>query len=186
MFVYMLVCDGFEESEAVVTADILERGGVEVKFVSPYGKFKALGSHGFVLEMNDRFSNAEEYDTRFNDADAVILPGGKQGTENLKASQAVRKMVREYSDSGRIVAAVCAAPTVLALAGLLSGKKYTCYPGFESGIKGAEYTGAPCEIDGNIITGKSMGCATEFGLGILKELKGGEVADNVEKGIVRP
>ncbi len=186
MFVYMLVCDGFEESEAVVTADILERGGVEVKFVSPYGKFKALGSHGFVLEMNDRFSNAEEYDARFNDADAVILPGGKQGTENLKASQAVRKMVREYSDSGRIVAAVCAAPTVLASAGLLSGKKYTCYPGFESGIKGAEYTGAPCETDGNIITGKSMGCATEFGLGILKELKGGEVADNVEKGIVRP
>ena len=95
-------------------------------------------------------------------------------------------MVREYSDSGRIVAAVCAAPTVLASAGLLSGKKYTCYPGFESGIKGAEYTGAPCETDGNIITGKSMGCATEFGLGILKELKGGEVADNVEKGIVRP
>ena len=186
MFVYMLVCDGFEESEAVVTADILERGGVEVKFVSPYGKFKALGSHGFVLEMNDRFSNAEEYDARFNDADAVILPGGKQGTENLKASQAVRKMVREYSDSGRIVAAICAAPTVLASAGLLSGKKYTCYPGFESGIKGAEYTGAPCEIDGNIITGKSMGCATEFGLGILKELKGGETADNVEKGIVRP
>ena len=186
MFVYMLVCDGFEESEAVVTADILARGGVDVKFVSPYGKFKALGSHGFVLEMNDRFSNADEYDARFNDADAVILPGGKQGTENLKASQAVRKMVREYSDSGRIVAAVCAAPTVLASAGLLSGKKYTCYPGFESGIKGAEYTGSPCEIDGNIITGKSMGCAAEFGLGILKELKGGESADNVEKGIVRP
>ena len=184
MFVYMLMCDGFEESEAVVTADILTRGGVGVKFVSPYGKFKAVGSHGFVIEMNDRFPNSEEYDFRFSDADGVILPGGKVGTDNLKASMAVKKMVREYSDSGKIVAAICAAPTVLGAAGLLSGKKMTCYPGFENSIKCDEYTAAPCEIDGNIVTGKSMGCAVEFGLGLLAKLKDSETADKVREGIV--
>jgi len=179
------MCDGFEESEAIVTADILARGGVTVKFVSPYGKFKAVGSHGFVVEMNDRFANADEYDGRFNDADAVVLPGGKVGTDNLKASMAVKKMVRDYSDSGKIVAAICAAPTVFAAAGILIDKKFTCFPGCEAGIKNAEYTGAPCEIDGNTVTGKSMGCAVEFGLGILKKLKGEEAADAVEKAIVR-
>ena len=186
MFVYMLMCDGFEESEAIVTADILARGGVEVKFVSPYGKFKAIGSHGFVLEMNDRFASSEEYDPRFSDADAVILPGGKVGTDNLKASQAVRVMVRDYNDSGKIVAAICAAPTVLSAAGLLTEKKMTCYPGFETVIRCEEYTAAPCEVDGNIITGRSMGCATEFGLGVLSALKGSEAAENVKKGIVMP
>ncbi|MCR5829484.1 MAG: DJ-1/PfpI family protein [Lachnospiraceae bacterium] len=185
MFVYMLLCDGFEESEAIVTADILARGGIGVKFVSPYGKFKAVGSHGYVVEVNDRFANPDDYDSRFDDADAVVLPGGKIGTENLKASVAVKKMVREYSDSGKVVAAICAAPTVLGAAGLLSDKKYTCYPGFESGIRNAEYTASPCETDGNIVTGKSMGCATQFGLGLLKKLKGEEVCKAVEEGIVR-
>ncbi|MBR6294377.1 MAG: DJ-1/PfpI family protein [Lachnospiraceae bacterium] len=186
MFVYMLMCDGFEESEAVVTADILARGGVEVRFVSPYGKFKAVGSHGFVIEMNDRFPNSEEYDSRFSDADAVVLPGGKVGTDNLRASGAVRKMVREYSDSGKVVAAICAAPTVLGAAGLLSGKKMTCYPGFEGTIKCDEYTATPCEIDGNIVTGRSMGCAVEFGLGLLSKLKGDEAVAKVREGIVMP
>nr|MCR5431837.1 DJ-1/PfpI family protein [Lachnospiraceae bacterium] len=161
MFVYMLLCDGFEESEAIVTADILARGGIGIKFVSPYGKYKAVGSHGFVMETNDRFAGPDDYDHRFDDADAVILPGGKIGTDNLKKSMAVRTMVREYSDSGKVVAAICAAPLVLGYAGLLSGKKYTCYPGVEANIKNAEYTSAPCEVDGNIVTGKSMGCATE-------------------------
>ena len=186
MFVYMILCDGFEESEAITTADILARGGVSVKFVSPYDKFKAVGSHGFVVDINDRFSNPDYYDHRFDDADAVILAGGKIGTDNLKNSMAVKAMVREYSDSGKVVAAICAAPTVLAAAGVLSGKKYTCYPGFEANIKNAEYTDAPCEIDGNIVTGKSMGCAVEFGLGLLETLKDKEAADNVEKSIVRP
>nr|MCR5432709.1 DJ-1/PfpI family protein [Lachnospiraceae bacterium] len=70
-------------------------------------------------------------------------------------------------------------------AGLLSGKKYTCYPGVEANIKNAEYTSAPCEVDGNIVTGKSMGCATEFGLGLLGRLKDAETVESVEKGIVR-
>ena len=186
LFVYMILCDGFEESEAVITADILARGGVSVKFVSPYGKFKAVGSHGFVMEVNDRFANPDYYDHRFDDAAAVILPGGKIGTDNLRMSMAVKAMVREYSDSGKTVAAICAAPSVLAAAGILSGRKYTCYPGFEAHIKNAEYTGAPYEIDGNVITGKSMGCATEFALALLAEIKDREAADTVEQGIVRP
>ena len=186
MFVYMILCDGFEETEAITTADILARGGISVKFVSPYDKFKAIGSHGFVVDINDRFANPDYYDHRFDDADAVILPGGKIGTDNLRNSMAVKAMVREYADSDKVVAAICAAPTVLGAAGLLSGRRFTCYPGFEANIKNAEYTGAPCETDGNVITGKSMGCAVEFGLAILEKLKDRETAENVEKGIERP
>ncbi|MCR4720413.1 MAG: DJ-1/PfpI family protein [Lachnospiraceae bacterium] len=186
MFVYMLLCDGFEESEAVVTADILARGGINVKFVSPYDKFKAVGSHGFVIDINDRFNNPDYYDHRFDDADAVILPGGKIGTENLRLSMAVKAMVREYCDSGKIVAAICAAPIVLGAAGILLGRKYTCYPGFEKSIKNAEYTGTPFEIDGNIVTGRSMGCSLEFGLALLEKLKDKETATNVEMALEMP
>jgi len=185
MKAYMLLCEGFEESEAIITADILSRGKVDVEFVSPYGTDTVVGSHGFVISVNRKFSDIDKYDTAFGDADAVVLPGGKKGTQNLGESGAVLGMVKDYFEKGKTVAAVCAAPTVLGKAGILKGLKATCYPGFEGGLIGAKSMETPSCTDKNVVTGKSMGCSIDFALALLKELAGAKAAADVEEGICR-
>ena len=187
MKAYILLCDGFEEVEALATADILSRAGVEAVLVSPYGAEYVTGSHGINVRAGRGFSASDVYDAaEFGDADAVILPGGKLGTDHLRASTAVRDMILAYAAAGRLVAAICAAPTVLGAAGLLKNRRCTCYPGCEAGLGSeAVFVGGPAVTDGHIITGKSMGCSVDFALAIVTYLMGRECADRVEEGICR-
>ena len=178
MKAYILLAKGFEEVEALTPADILKRAGVEAYFAAPYGEDYVEGSHGITVK-------ADLKELR-GDADAVILPGGKAGTANLRASDAVRDMIVSYNEQGKLVAAVCAAPSVLGAAGLLKGKRCTCFPGWE-GELGADaiHTGAPAVTDGNIVTGKSMGCSIDFALAIVAKLCGEEKAAEIEHSIWR-
>ena len=185
--VYILLAEGFEEVEALATADVLVRSGVEVVLtgIKP-GTAVVCGSHGFRITADSVFASDKEYDAaKYGDADAVILPGGKPGTDHLMASPGVAEMVKAYYNAGRYVCAICAAPTVLAACGLLDGLEATCFPGCESGLADAIYVDAPVIVTGNIITGRSMGTAIDFGLKIAEKLVGRDKADKTAHSLHR-
>lgn len=182
---YILLCDGFEEVEALATADVLKRAGIETVLVSVGGEEAVRGTHDIYVDADDYFSDPDVYDEAFSDGDAVILPGGMPGTNNLKASGAVTDMIGAYDEAGKLVCAICAAPSVLGACGLLNGHKATCFPGFEEELGNAEFVGGPAVISDNIITGKSMGCAIDFALAIVKALLSEKEALELEKKLYR-
>ena len=186
MKAYFLLCNGCEEVEALMTADILNRAGVDTVMVSPYGTKDIIGSHGFKILTDMQFQSAGRYDEfSFGDGDAVILPGGMPGTKNLAASKGVIDMIKAYDHLGKLVCAICAAPSVLGENGLLKGHEATCFPGFENALGGGKFVGGPAVTSGNIITGKSVGCSMEFGLAIVAKLLGESRAAQVEASIYR-
>ena len=169
---------GLEECEGLITVDLLRRAGVEVQICAVSDSKMITGAHGIRIECDALCENADR------DADAVILPGGIPGTPNLAASETVCGMVRAFYDSGKLVAAICAAPTVLGGLGLLEGRRATCYPGCEGDLGGADYTDAEVIRDGNIITGSALGAAIPFALEIIAYLEGPDVAEMKRGSIV--
>ncbi len=186
MKAYILLCDGFEEVEALATADILKRAGIETELVSPYGQDIVRGSHNFGVTVDAVFASADKYDSAaFGDADAVILPGGMPGTTNLGKSAAVCEMIKNYNERGKLVCAICAAPSVLGANGILDGHEATCFPGFENALGAGKHIGGPAVVSGNVVTGKSMGCAIDFAVAIVAELLGTDAAGKVEASVYR-
>ena len=191
MKAYLLLADGFEEVEALTTADILIRAGVDVKLVkipslTPEGhECKAVRGAQDIKIKPDLTIGTDITSDELMDGDCVILPGGMPGTKNLAASKDCIKLIKAYNEAGKIVAAICAAPSVLGLNGLLNGKKATCFPGFEDKLTGAEVCSDGAVTDGNIVTGKSMGSAVSFGLAVTEALLGKDAAERIEKSIYR-
>ncbi len=171
--------DGLEECEALITVDLLRRAGVEVVIASVMGREEIVGAHKIQIRCD---ALAESLD--LNSADAVILPGGLPGTEYLYESERVRSAVQSFAEAGKLVAAICAAPTVPGRMGLLKGKRATCYPGCEADLIGADYTDAETITDGSFITGSSLGAAIPFALAVIAWLDGQEKSDEVRSSIV--
>lgn len=172
------LAEGFEEIEAVASIDILRRGGVEVVTASITDDLQVLGAHHIKM-MADELLEAvigDEYD-------AILLPGGGLGTQNLKACGPLLERLRDQRESGGLVCAICAAPTVLAEAGVLAKEHFTCYPGCENEI-GRASAGVPVVADGQIVTGQAPGAAVLFGLVVLRHLCGDEIAAQVADGMV--
>ena len=169
---------GLEECEGLVTVDLLRRAGVEVQICAVSNDRTIAGAHGIRIVCDALASDADRT------ADAVILPGGIPGTPNLAASKTVCNLVREFDASGRLVAAICAAPTVLGGLGLLEGRRATCYPGCEDGLGGADYIDAETVRDGNIITGSGLGAAIPFALELIAYLEGPDIAEKKRRSIV--
>ena len=178
MKVLMLFADGFEDVEAVATRDVLVRAGIEVTDARINGDREiVISSHK--MSFNGFFDaskvNPREYE-------AIILPGGSRGVQNLLRSKVVDSLVSEFAKEDKYLCAICAAPMVFGKLGLLKGKKYTCYPGCNEGLVG-EYTGNEVEVDGKLITGRSMLYSIPFGLQIIEILLGKEVKERVYLGI---
>ena len=171
---YLFLATGFEEIEAIATADILRRGDVELVTVSITGERMVEGVHQLPVRADTRF---EEVD--FMDGDAFILPGGGPGSQMLNRHEALKKLLVCRYEHGKLIAAICAAPMVLGGLGLLEGKKAICYPGMEPTMTGAILTDQSVVTDGIIITGKGPGLVFDFGLTVLATLQGQEIADNV-------
>jgi 4-methyl-5(b-hydroxyethyl)-thiazole monophosphate biosynthesis len=172
---------GLEECEGLLCVDLLRRSGVEVTIAAVGGE-KIVKSARSISVVADAL--AEELD--YSAFDAAILPGGIPGVDNLKADATVRKVCTEFAAAGKVVAAICAAPSVLAAFGILQGKKATVYPGMEDKLTaaGAEYTGLPITLDGNIITGEALGAAIPFALALASRLAGQQASNAVKQGIV--
>lgn len=170
---------GYEEIEALTVVDILRRAGVETTMVSVMGERSVVGSHNIEVGMDALIDEVD-----FDKIDMIVLPGGMPGTKNLEACETLMAQVDAFAAQDKIVAAICAAPSILGHRGLLRGKKACSYPTFESHLEGADVSQDPAVIDGNIITGRGMGAAIPFGLAILEKLQGKEAAQKMAETIV--
>ena len=179
---YLFLADGFEEVEALVPVDLLRRSGVDVTTVSVTGKRPVTGRSDICVEADALFE-----DTDFEDADTLILPGGMPGTKTLAAFKPLAKLLFDaYEKDDVILAAICAAPTVLGGLGLLEGVRAVCYPGMEDGLKGAVAGTESVVRDGNIITARGAGCAEAFAFALIEALEGDVTARRVRREIVCP
>lgn len=170
---------GFEEIEALTVVDILRRAGIETDMVSVMDEQTVMGSHKIPVVMDKMLSEVD-----FGSVDMLVLPGGLNGTKNLEACEPLMEQVDAFADSGKMVCAICAAPSILGHRGLLKGKKAIAYPSFEDQLTGAEIVSEPAVKDGNIITGRGMGCSIPFALEILKHLTDEETAKAMAEKIV--
>ncbi len=175
--VYVFLAEGFEEMEALAPIDLLRRVGVEVTTVGVGGKL-IYGAHGVGFTAD---SDGEGLD--FSDVDCVVLPGGMPGTTNLDASPMVEACLKKAAEKDVLLAAICAAPSVLGHKGLLQGKKATCFPGFEADLLGAVHTGNPVEQDGKVITARGAGVALDFALALVAQLKGEAAAKELRESL---
>lgn len=175
--IYVFLADGFEEVEAIAPIDVMRRCGLAVCTVGVTGK-TVTGAHAIEVECDLKLDE-------FNPADvqAIVLPGGMPGTIHLKENPAVLSSVRAAYDEDKIVAAICAAPSILGEMGLLNGKEAICFPGFEEKLTGAKLSASAVCRDGNIITAKGAGVALEFGAEIAACFVGAEKAGQVLKSM---
>lgn len=177
--IFVFLADGFEEIEALAPVDILRRAGLSAKTVSVMDEQVVAGAHGVPVLADVMFDeiNAE-------DAEMILLPGGLPGATNLDAHQGLSQMILDFAKEEKPLAAICAAPLVFGNRGLLEGKKATCYPGFETYLKGAQYTAALVEKDGNFITGKGPGAAMEFAFAIVEKYCGMDKVNELKQGMM--
>lgn len=175
--VYLFLANGFETIEALAVVDMLRRAKIDVKTVGVTGKIVA-SSHNIDVTADIEI---DEFDVK--DADAVVLPGGMPGTLNLEADKTVQGAIDYCVENKKYICAICAAPSILGHKGLLKGKEAICFPGFENDLTGAIFSDKYVVTDGLIITARGAGVAVDFGLEIVKALKGEETAENVRKTI---
>ena len=158
---YMFLAEGFEETEAIGSLDVIRRAGIEIKTVGVSGK-EVCGSHGVGV-----VADIEMSEVSFEDMQGVILPGGMPGTTNLQNDEKVKKAILYCAENNLLIAAICAAPMVLGGLGLLKGKNAVCYPGYEKYLDGAKVCADGAVTDGNIVTGKGAGASLLFGAKIV-------------------
>ena len=174
--VLMLLADGVEECEALVTRDVLVRAGLTVVMQSIMGREVVTSSHNIFIKC-DSYQNID-----LDEFDGVILPGGGRGTQNLDNYEKMDDILHYFNEKGKLLSAICAAPMVLGHRGYLKNKKFTCFKGCEEGLDGI-YTGEEVERDGNIITGRSMYYSSDFGLKIVEYLLGAQKAVQIAQAI---
>lgn len=175
----VLLADGFEEIEALTPVDYLRRAGIKVMTVA-VGAKTVTGAHE-VRVLADMENPAAA-----GDFDAVIVPGGLPGSSNIASSPAARALILRHFHAGKLVAAICAAPSVVLHSGcgILEGRKFTGYPGTESNAGGGIFTPGRVVMDGNIITARAAGCAAEFSLAIIAWLSGDKAARSVAESVL--
>jgi len=172
-----VLAPGFEETEAVVIIDLLRRAQVKVTVLGLETR-EVRGAHDITIIADETFS---AFKSPF---DGIVLSGGMPGTRNLAASPALLDLIRQTNRRKGLCAAICAAPTVLAKAGILKGVSATCFPGMEKELAGAVFIDQPVVRDNHIITSKGAGTAVPFVLELISYLAGKEAAERVAAAIV--
>ncbi len=177
--VLVLFADGSEELEAVTVVNILRRAGVSVTLAG-LNAGPLRGSRGTLLVPDATLEDALKHGY-----DMVVLPGGQPGTDNLKADARVLKLMQQMFHQGKYVTAICAAPSVLATAGLLDGKQATCFPGALDAFPQVMQRSLAVVEDGKLITSRGPGTAMDFALTLVERLSGKEKRLAVEAGLQR-
>lgn len=170
---------GYEEIEALTVVDLLRRENIQTEMVSVTGQKLVKGSHEIAVEMDSLIEDVD-----FSQVDMIVLPGGTAGTNAMEACELLMKQVDAFIFEEKAVCAICAAPSILGHRGHLKGKKAISYPSFEYHLDGAIITREPAVRDGNIITGRGMGCSIEFALAIVEYLKGQQASRELAEKIV--
>ncbi|HEU4515950.1 MAG TPA: DJ-1 family glyoxalase III [Steroidobacteraceae bacterium] len=173
------LAEGFEELEAVTIIDILRRAGVEVVVASLAGS-PVTGSHGIRLAADTPLAALAE-----QDFDMIALPGGMPGADHLKKDPRIAALIRRLHEAGRPVAAICAAPMVLAAAGVLDGRRATSFPGFLADAGRATVVADAVVVDGSVITSRGPGTALDFALALVEALAGPAARQETESRLQR-
>ena len=176
--VYIILGTGFEEMEAICPCDILRRGGVDAKLAG-IGGTQITGGNGITVQAD---CTVEEMD--LEQMELIMLPGGMGGVHSILGSETAMEAVRYAHEQGRLVSAICAAPTILAKLGITDGKQAVVYPGLEEQMGSARMQDVNAVRDGRVLTGRAPGAAVDFGLMLLEALKGAETAAQVRAGLV--
>lgn len=173
--VYVFLADGFEEVEALTPVDYVRRAGKTVVTVGVTGK-TVTGAHNIPVMCDILI---DDFNVSASD-EGIILPGGMPGTLNLEASDNVQAAIDFCVENEKMIAAICAAPSILGHKNLLQGKNAVCFPGFEKDLAGALISDKFAVTDGNFITAKGAGAASEFAFEIIAYLCGREKADEIK------
>ena len=172
------LAEGFEEIEAVTNIDVLRRAGLEV-ITAGVEKKEVEGDHGLKIEADLLLDEVE-----INELDAIVLPGGMPGADNLKNSDKLLWLISELDDREGLIAAICAAPMVLDKAGVIKDKNATSYPGFGEKMPSCNYHEERVVRDHNVITGRGPGVAMEFALEVVRYLIGHEKVDELKEAMI--
>ncbi len=176
------LAQGCEELEAVTVIDLLRRAGIEV-VTAGLEPGPVTCSRGVVLMPDTTLDEvlSQEFDM-------VVLPGGLPGADHLQQDERIRNLLRRMAGEGRYTAAICAAPKVLASAGLLENREATSYPGVLEAMElpGTRLSSAPVVADGKVITSRGPGTAMDFALELIEKLEGPEARRKVEAPLMRP
>jgi protein deglycase len=173
------LAEGFEELEAVTIIDMLRRAGIEVVVASLAGN-PVTGSHGIALTADATLDEVSR-----QPFDLLALPGGMPGAANLTADPRVGAIIRRLHDSGRHVAAICAAPMALAAAGVLNGRRATAHPGILDRAAGLTLVDEPVVVDDRVITSRGPGTALDFALELVAQLQGPAARQRIESQLQR-
>lgn len=182
--VAVFVAPGLEEIEGLTVVDLLFRAGVSCDTVAITPEWTVTSSHEVTIVCDRSIADAG---FSFDDYDMLVLPGGIPGTPNLRACEPLCEAVCAFAAAGKPVAAICAAPSILAELGLLAGRRATSNPGFQHVLSehGAELLAdEPVVVDGNLITSQGAGTAMLFGLEIVRHFLGDEAVERVRAGVV--
>ena len=181
--VAVFVAPGLEEIEGLTVVDVLFRAGIPCDTVAITPERQVTSSHEVTI-VCDR--SVEDAGFSFGDYDLLVLPGGIPGTPNLRACGPLCAALAEFAEEGKPLAAICAAPSILAELGLLEGRRATANPGFQDVLaaNGAQVEDAPVVVDGNLITSQGAGTAMAFGLEIVRHFLGDDAVERVAEGVV--
>ena len=174
----VILSPGFEEIEAITVIDLLRRTSIDVT-IAGLGNIIITGSHDIPVTADTELSKVDH-----SQFDILILPGGQPGTNNMKANPTILKWIKERHSAGLLIAAICAAPTVLHAAGITDNLKLTSYPTEKKVFSNAKYIEEDVVIDNHIITGRGVGTAIEFSLAIIAKLIDQPTADDLMTKIV--
>jgi 4-methyl-5(b-hydroxyethyl)-thiazole monophosphate biosynthesis len=176
--VTIIFADGFEEVEAMAIVDVLRRAEIEVIIAGLHEG--PVSSARNVRVLPDTVIDSISVE----DFDMLVLPGGQPGSDNLNSDKRVINLIRDFNRSGKLTGAICAAPYVLASAGILEGKHATAYPSFRDKLGNALYEEKTVVEDGNVLTSRGPGTALCFGLAIVKRLVGEEKAQQIKEAML--
>lgn len=177
----VLIADGTEEMETVITVDVLRRAGIAVTIAGLANAKCVKCSRDVKICVDANFADAIK-DQKY---DAVILPGGLGGSKTFASSAEVGKLLQEQEKENRLIAAICAAPTALKAHGIGKGKQITSYPAMKNQLSDEyKYLEDKVVTDGNLITSRGPATAFVFGLAIIEKLLNKEAANTVAKGIL--
>lgn len=177
--VYVFLAEGFEEIEGLTVVDLLRRAKVETEMVSIMKGKQIKGSHGIKVTADRMFEDVD-----FSDADLLVLPGGMPGTLNLGNHEGLCELLKKHYAENKMIAAICAAPSVFGQLGFLNGRIATCYPGFENKLEGAIVCATKVAVDGNVTTSKGLGTAIDFSLKLIEQLVDQQTALEISQGIM--
>lgn len=177
--VNIYLAEGFEEIEAITVVDVLRRADIDVRMISITGSKTVSGAHGITITADKVFEDADSLS-----ADMIVLPGGMPGTRHLGEHIGLKEVILDFAGRNKLIAAICAAPSILGKMGLLEKKKAVCFPGFEETLKGAVIGEDIISQEGNFITSKGPGTAIYFALRLVELLADQETSEELREGMI--